>query len=94
MITNNSPLHLKSVVVTVKEKNGSEINSLIDNDIGYKDIAKFHIKNGKQLFKITINPKKGYSVSKEFSDTFNTKEIVDYQIIIESNEVTIQKVNK
>lgn len=94
MITNHSPLHLKSVVVTFKEKDGSENNSLIDNDINYNDIAKFHMGSGKKKFKITINPKNNYSVSKEFSDTFNTKEIVEYQIKIESNEVIIQKVNK
>jgi phosphotransferase system IIB component len=88
LITNNSPLDLKSIVVTVEENNDS---GLIDNDIGYKDIAKFHMKNGKQSFKITINPKENYSVSKEFSETFNTEEIVEYQIIIESNEITIQR---
>ncbi|BFH60099.1 hypothetical protein [Paenibacillus azoreducens] len=92
-ITNNSPLDLKSIVVTVEGNNDSKINSLIDNNIGYKDIAKFHMKNGKQSFKITINPKGNYSVSKEFSEKFNTEEIVEYQIIIESNEITIQKIN-
>lgn len=67
---------------------------MIYNDIGYKDIAKFHMDNGKQSFKITINPKKNYSVSNDFIDTFTPNEINEYQIKIESNEVIIQKVNK
>lgn len=58
MITNNSPLFLKSVVVTVEEKDNIPINSLIDSNINYGDVAKFRIKNGKHVFKITLNPKK------------------------------------
>lgn len=92
MITNNSPLFLKSVVVTVEEeKDNNHINSLIDSNINHGDVAKFRIKNGKHVFKITLNPKKNYSVSKVFSDKLEKDEVVEYQVKIEQNEVVIEK---
>ncbi|ASA23311.1 hypothetical protein [Paenibacillus donghaensis] len=92
MITNNSPLYLRSVVVTIEEEDDVQINSLIDSNISFGKVAKFPIKNGKRLFKITLNPKDNYSVSKEFSEVFNEGEIVEYQILIEQNEVSIQRI--
>lgn len=91
LITNNSPLYLKSVVVTVDEEDDVQINSLIDSNIKSKQVAKFWLNNGKRLFKITLNPKDNYSVSKEFSEVFKEGEIVEYQILIEQNEVSIQQ---
>ncbi|WP_438493679.1 hypothetical protein [Paenibacillus sp. IHBB 3054] len=92
MITNNSPLDLKSVVVTVKQKDTTLINSLIDSNIKLGEVAKFRVEDGKQTFKITLNPKENYSVSKEFNEVFGKGEIVEYQVIIEENEVTIKKI--
>lgn len=92
MITNNSPLDLKSVVVTVKQKDTTLINSLIDSNIKPGEVAKFRVEDGKQTFKITLNPKKNYSVSKEFNEVFGKEEIVEYQVIIEENEVIIKKI--
>ncbi|OZQ76486.1 hypothetical protein [Paenibacillus odorifer] len=92
LITNNSPLFLKSVVVTVDEGNDVQINSLIDSNIKHGGVAKFPIDNGKHLFKVTLNPKDNYSVSKEFNEEFKAGEIVEYQILIEQNEVSIQKI--
>ncbi|WP_342439594.1 hypothetical protein NSS79_12565 [Paenibacillus sp. FSL L8-0436] len=92
MITNNSPLDLKSVVVTVKQKDTTLINSLIDSNIKPGEVAKFRVEDGKQTFKITLNPKENYSVSKEFNEVFGKGEIVEYQVIIEENEVTIKKI--
>lgn len=57
-ITNNSPLFLKSVVVTVDEKDDTHINSQIDSNINVGEVAKFRIKNGNHSFKITLNPKR------------------------------------
>ncbi|MFC3746196.1 hypothetical protein [Paenibacillus sp. GCM10012306] len=91
MITNNSPLFLKSVVVTVEEKNNNQINSLIDSNINLGEAAKFSINNGKHAFKITLNPKKNYSVSKEFREEFEKDKVVEYQVKIEENEVIIKK---
>lgn len=58
MITNNSPLDLKSVVVTVDEKDTIQMDSLIDSNIKLGEVAKFQMKNGKHVFKVTLNPKK------------------------------------
>ncbi|MFP4976829.1 hypothetical protein ACE6ED_15600 [Paenibacillus sp. CN-4] len=91
IITNNSPLFLKSVVVALKEKDDGQINALMDSNINHGEAAKFRIENGKHAFKITLNPKNNYSVSKEFSEVFEDEEVVDYQIIIEENEVVIAK---
>ncbi|HBS47483.1 MAG TPA: hypothetical protein DEA91_28960 [Paenibacillus sp.] len=92
MITNNSPLNLKSVVVTVEEGDETLIESLIDSNITFGKVAKFRVKNGKCLFKITLNPKGNYSVSKKSSEVFNKGEIVEYQIQIENNEISIERV--
>lgn len=94
LISNNSPLFLKSVVVTVeeeKEKDNNQKNALIDANINHGEVAKFRIGNGKQVFKITLNPQKNYSVSKVFSDKFKKDEVVEYQVKIDQNEVTIEK---
>ncbi|MEK3758889.1 hypothetical protein MKZ07_10615 [Paenibacillus sp. FSL P4-0338] len=90
-ITNNSPLFLKSVVVTVDEKNDTLINAQIDSNIKFGEVAKFRIKNGKHSFKITLNPKKNYSVSKEVSEKFEQGKVIKYQVEIDRNEVTINK---
>ncbi|MEK5031566.1 hypothetical protein MKY96_08985 [Paenibacillus sp. FSL R7-0302] len=90
-ITNNSPLFLKSVVVTVDEKDDTHINSQIDSNINVGEVAKFRIKNGNHSFKITLNPKKNYSVSKEVSDKFEQGKVINYQVEIDRNEVTINK---
>jgi hypothetical protein len=85
-------LYLKSVVVTVEQKDTTLTNSLIDSNIKLGEVAKFRLEDGKKKFKIKINPKKNYSVSKEFDEVFNKGEIVEYQILIEENEVTIKKI--
>lgn len=92
MITNNSPLDLKSVVVTVDEKDTIQMDSLIDSNIKLGEVAKFQMKNGKHVFKVTLNPKKNYSVSREFTEIFRKGIIVDYEVIIEKNEVSIKKI--
>ncbi|AIQ17568.1 hypothetical protein H70357_13535 [Paenibacillus sp. FSL H7-0357] len=56
------------------------------------EVAKFRVEDGKQTFKITLNSKENYSVSKEFNEVFGKGEIVEYQVIIEENEVTIKKI--
>lgn len=91
IIANNSPLFLKSVVVTLEEKGDAPINALMDSNINHGETAKFRIENGKHAFKITLNPKNNYSVSKEFSEVFEDEKVVEYQIIIEENEVVIAK---
>lgn len=58
MITNNSSLDLKSVVVTVDEKDTIQMDSLIDSNIKLGEVAKFQMKNGKHVFKVTLNRKK------------------------------------
>ncbi|ETT34189.1 MULTISPECIES: hypothetical protein [unclassified Paenibacillus] len=90
-ITNNSPLFLKSVVVTVDEKDDIHINSQIDSNIKFGEVAKFRIKNGNHSLKITLNPKKNYSVSKEVSEKFEQGKVINYQVEIDRNEVTINK---
>ena len=90
-ITNNSPLILKSVVVTVDEKDDTHINSQIDSNIKFGEVAKFRIKNGNHSLKITLNPKKNYSVSKEVSEKFEQGKVIHYQVEIDRNEVTINK---
>ncbi|WP_238652858.1 hypothetical protein [Paenibacillus piscarius] len=91
IITNNSPLFLKSVVVTVEEKDETHINSFIDSNISVGEIAKFKMENGNHNFKITLNPKKNYSVSKEVSEKFEADKIIAYQVKIVNNEVAIIK---
>ncbi|WP_150266125.1 hypothetical protein [Paenibacillus tepidiphilus] len=91
MITNNSPLFLKSVVVTVNEKDNNILNSLIGSNVNYGENAKFKIKKGEHVFKIKINPKKNYSVSKEFSEDFEDEKVVEYVVEIKENEVVIHK---
>lgn len=91
-ISNNSPLYLKSVVVTVEQKDTTSTNSLIDSNIKFGEVAKFRLKDGKKKFEIKINPKENYSVSKEFNEVFSNEEIIEYQVLIEENEVTIKKI--
>lgn len=94
IITNNSPLFLKSVVVTVQEKDETHVNSFIDSNISVGEIAKFKMENGNHNFKITLNPKKNYSVSKEVSEKFEADRVIAYQVKIVNNEVAIIKKNE
>lgn len=91
LITNNSPLFLKSVVVTVDEGNEDHKHSLISGNLDLREVAKFTVENGERSFKIKLNPKDNYSVSKDFSEVFRVGEVAEYEIVIDQNEVSIQR---
>lgn len=92
LVTNNSPLFLKSVVVTVDEGNEDHKHSLISGNLDLREVAKFTVENGERSFKIKLNPKDSYSVSKEFSEVFRVGEAAEYEIVIDQNEVSIQRI--
>lgn len=96
LITNNTPLSLKSIVIEINhEKNNQNINALIDSNINTGGTAKFYIPDvGNCNFKIILNPKNNYSVSKKFTDSFSKSSIQEYEIIIQENEVIIQKIEQ
>jgi len=97
LITNNTPLFLKSVVIKSSdiEKNIENTDALIDSNIKTGEVAKFNISDvGRYNFKITLNPKNNYSVSQEFEENFNKETIVNYEVMIEKNEITIKKIEK
>lgn len=91
LVTNNSPLFLKSVVVSVDEGNEDHQHALMSGNLDLREVAKFTVENGKRSFKIKINPKDNYSVSKEFSEVFKVGEAAEYEIVIDQNEVSIQR---
>lgn len=97
VITNNTPLYLKSIDVKLYEdngiqKNGKEINALIDSNINTGEVGKFYISEvGKTSFKITLNPKNNYSVSQEFKENFDNNTTIKYDVVIEQNEIKIKK---
>lgn len=91
LVTNNSPLFLKSVVVTVDEGNEDHKHSLVSGNLDLREVAKFTVENGERSFKITLNPKDNYSVSKDFSEVFKGGEVAEYEIVIDQNEVSIQR---
>ncbi|MEK3749209.1 hypothetical protein NYE25_13260 [Paenibacillus sp. FSL E2-8871] len=89
MITNNSSLDLKSVVVTVDEKDTIQIDALIDSNIKLGEVAKFQMKNGKHVFKVTLNPKKNYSVSREFTEIIVINNLVSSEQNTNINDIVI-----
>ncbi|MBS5956894.1 MAG: hypothetical protein KIC73_08330 [Clostridiales bacterium] len=98
LVTNNTPLSMKSIVVKIIEnganKNNKEIDALIDSNIKTEEVGKFYISGaGTTKFKITLNPKNNYSVSQEFEENVNSKVILKYEILIEQNEIKIKKIN-
>lgn len=98
LITNNTPLLLKSIVVKLsgdqdKQISSKEIDALIDSNIKTGGTGKFYISEvGEYNFKITLNPKNNYSVSEEFKEDFGNETIIKYEVVIEQNEIKIQKV--
>lgn len=98
LVTNNTPLSMKSIVVKIigngANKNNKEIDALIDSNIKTEEVGKFYISGaGTTKFKITLNPKNNYSVSQEFEENVNSKVILKYEILIEQNEIKIKKIN-
>ncbi len=97
LITNNTPLFLKSIVIKNSDinKNNESADALIDSNIKTGEVGKFNITNvGLYNFRITLNPKNNYSVSQEFEENFNEDTIVNYEIVIEKNEISIKKNEK
>lgn len=97
LITNNTPLFLKSIVIKRGdvEKNNENTDALIDSNIKTGEDGKFYISDvGRYNFKITLNPKNNYSVSQEFEENFNKETILNYEIVIENNEIIIKKIEE
>ena len=97
LITNNTPLYLKSIVIkrSDADKNNETIDALIDSNIKTGEVGKFNIPEiGQYNFRITLNPKNNYSVSQEFEENFSNESIVNYEVVIEKNEITIKKIEK
>ena len=97
LITNNTPLFLKSIVIKRGdvEKNNENTDALIDSNIKTGEVGKFYISDvGQYNFKITLNPKNNYSVSQEFEENFNKETILNYEIVIENNEIIIKKIEE
>ncbi len=97
LITNNTPLFLKSIVIKSSDvdKSNENTDALIDSNIKTGEVGKFNISNvGRYNFRITLNPKNNYSVSQEFEENFNKSSIVNYEVVIENNEITIKKIEK
>lgn len=97
LITNSTPLFLKSIVIkrSDTDKNNENIDALIDSNIKTGEVGKFNIPEiGRYNFKITLNPKNNYSVSQEFEENFSNESIVNYEVVIEKNEITIKKIEK
>lgn len=97
LITNNTPLYLKSIVIkrSDADKNYETIDALIDSNIKTGEVGKFNIPEiGQYNFRITLNPKNNYSVSQEFEENFSKESIVNYEVVIEKNEITIKKIEK
>ncbi len=97
LITNSTPLFLKSIVIkrSDADKNNENIDALIDSNIKTGEVGKFNIPEiGRYNFKITLNPKNNYSVSQEFEENFSNESIVNYEVVIEKNEITIKKIEK
>lgn len=97
LITNNTPLFLKSIVIKSSDvdKNNENTDALIDSNIKTGEVGKFNISDvGRYNFRITLNPKNNYSVSQEFEENFNKETIVNYEVVIEKNEITIKKIEK
>jgi hypothetical protein len=60
-----------------------------------QEVGKFNIPEiGRYNLKITLNPKNNYSVSQEFEENFSNESIVNYEVVIEKNEITIKKIEK
>ena len=97
LITNNTPLFLKSIVIKSSDIDKSKENTdaLIDSNIKTGEVGKFNIPEiGQYNFRITLNPKNNYSVSQEFEENFSNESIVNYEVVIEKNEITIKKIEK
>jgi len=97
LITNSTPLFLKSIVIKRSDvdKNNENIDALIDSNIKTGEVGKFNIPEiGRYNLKITLNPKNNYSVSQEFEENFSNESIVNYEVVIEKNEITIKKIEK
>ena len=97
LITNSTSLFLKSIVIkrSDADKNNENIDALIDSNIKTGEVGKFNIPEiGRYNLKITLNPKNNYSVSQEFEENFSNESIVNYEVVIEKNEITIKKIEK
>jgi predicted small lipoprotein YifL len=97
LITNSTPLFLKSIVIkrSDADKNNENIDALIDSNIKTGEVGKFNIPEiGRYNLKITLNPENNYSVSQEFEENFSNESIVNYEVVIEKNEITIKKIEK
>ena len=97
LITNSTSLFLKSIVIkrSDADKNNENIDALIDSNIKTGEVGKFNIPEiGQYNFRITLNPKNNYSVSQEFEENFSNESIVNYEVVIEKNEITIKKIEK
>ncbi len=97
LITNSTPLFLKSIVIkrSDADKNNENIDALIDSNIKTGEVGKFNIPEiGRYNLKITLNPKNNYSVSQEFEENFSNESMVNYEVVIEKNEITIKKIEK
>ena len=71
------------------------LTALYDYKGRFTDMVLFYISDvGRYNFKITLNPKNNYSVSQEFEENFNKETILNYEIVIENNEIIIKKIEE
>lgn len=96
LVTNNTPLSMKSIVVKLIGNSGNKkdnkIDALIDSNIKTGEVGKFYLSEvGSLKYKIILNPKNNYSVSQDFEEIINDKVVLKYDVVIEQNEIKIIK---
>ncbi len=90
-LTNDTPLIFKSIALTFDD---DKDDALLSKSINVNETTKFSIPESTTKITVTLNPKDAYSVKKELELKFDDDSVLQYKVVINKNEISLEKQDK
>lgn len=90
-LTNDTPLIFKSIALTFDD---DKDDVLLSKSINVNETTKFSIPESTTKITVTLNPEDAYSVKKELELKFDDDSVLQYKVVINKNEISLEKQDK